>query len=244
MSLSFHWPTLTTPPKIAEGHIHVYAWQLDFVGLEQNRIALLDANELQRYHRYHFERDRARFAISHSNLREILGACLDRNPSEIAFQTTSYGKPEIVADAQTPHVYFNLSHSRNTALLAISRDTEVGVDVEDVKPIEPEVAEKYFSSRELAALALLEGDAWLQGFYRCWTRKEAILKAEGVGLNLPLSCFDVSLLPGVPAQLLAVRPPAVFRHPWTLHELTTPPTTVAALATGSPHAEVSCFFFA
>ena len=105
------------------------------------------------------------------------------------------------------------------------------------------MAEHHFSPAELAALSYLEGDAWLQGFYNCWTRKEAILKAEGVGLNLPLRCFDVSLTPGLPAQLLAVRPPASFCHPWTLHTLDTPSGTAAALAAGNPRAEVRCFHF-
>ena len=103
------------------------------------------------------------------------------------------------------------------------------------------MAENHFSPTELAALSSLEGEAWLEGFYHCWTRKEAILKAEGVGLNLPLYSFDVSLIPGLPAKLLGVRPPAVFRHPWTLHNLATPLGTVAALAAGSLQAEVLCF---
>jgi hypothetical protein len=66
----------------------------------------------------------------------------------------------------------------------------VGVDVEEVKPIEPEVADTHFSASELSDLSGLQGDAWLSGFYRCWTRKEAILKAEGVGLHRALDSFD------------------------------------------------------
>jgi 4'-phosphopantetheinyl transferase len=247
MSFSLIWPTVGVPQKIAAEQIHVWAWLLDsslsLSGLEEARIGLLDATELERYHRFHFARDRARFAIAHVNVRRILGAYLDRKPEHLVFRTNPFGKPELVAEAQTRSLHFNLSHSRNIALLAVSTDTELGIDIEDLRPIEPEVAESHFSPTELAALSSLEGEAWLNGFYHCWTRKEAILKAEGVGLNLPLYSFDVSLIPGVPAKLLGVRPPAVFRRPWTIHNLATPSGTVAALAAGSLQAKVLCFRF-
>ena len=101
-------------------------------------------------------------------------------------------------------------------MLALSTETELGIDVEDLRPIQPEVAEGHFSPTELAALSSLEGEAWLNGFYHCWTRKEAILKAEGVGLNLPLNSFDVSLIPGDPAKILGVRPPVLHLVPGIL----------------------------
>ena len=119
----------------------------------------------------------------------------------------------------------------------------MGIDVEDIRPMEPEVAENYFSPGERQALSLLQGDAWLKAFYLCWTRKEAIVKAEGVGLSLALDCFDVSVDPDLPPALLGVRPPAVFRHPWTLHDLGVPSEQVAGtLAAGDPQAEVFCFW--
>jgi 4'-phosphopantetheinyl transferase len=243
MSFSPIWPPVGLPQKIVADQIHVWAWQFDntpgLPALEGAQIELLDAQELDRYHRFHFARDRARFAIAHVNVRRILGAYLDQEPERIRFRTNSFGKPELVTEG--PHLHFNLSHSRSMALLALSTQSELGIDVEDIRPIEPEVAESHFSPTELAALSSLEGDAWLSGFYHCWTRKEAILKAEGVGLNLPLHSFDVSLIPGAPAKLLGVRKPAVFRHPWTLHNLPTPSGTIAALAAGNPQAKASYF---
>lgn len=247
MSLSPIWRTVGTPQKIAAREIHVWAWSLDsyldLIGPEASQIGLLDAKEKERFHRFHFARDRARFAIAHVNVRRIIGAYLGREPERLLFRTNSFGKPELVAEAQDCPLYFNLSHSRHLALLALSIDTEVGIDIEDIRPIEPEVAESHFSTAELAALSSLEGEVWLNGFYYCWTRKEAILKAEGVGLYLPLCSFDVSLIPGVPAKLHGVRPPAVFHRPWKLHNLATPAGTVAALAAGSLQAKVSCFWF-
>lgn len=241
------WPAVAVPQTIAAEQIHVWGWPLnscfDSTSQAQSYIGLLDAKELERFHRFHFEGDRVRFAFAHANMRRILGAYLGREPERILFGANSFGKPELVTEAHTLPVRFNLSHSRNLALLALSIDTEVGIDIEDLAPIEPEVAESHFSLTELAALSSLEGEAWLQGFYHCWTRKEAILKAEGVGLSLPLNAFDVSLLPGLPAEVLGVRPPAVFLRPWALHNLATPLGTVAALAAGSLQAEVLCFRF-
>ncbi len=100
----------------------------------------------------------------------------------------------------------------------------------------------HFSAAELSSLSTLHGDAWLAGFYRCWTRKEAILKAEGVGLQRALDSFDVALLPDEPAELLATR--ERFSYPWKLHDVSPAAATIGALATAQPHARVACFCLA
>jgi len=115
------------------------------------------------------------------------------------------------------------------------------VDVEDVRPIEPEVADSHFSASERSQLNQLQGDAWLLGFYRCWTRKEAILKAEGVGLSRPLDSFDVSLLPDEAAKLLGTR--SQFSYPWRLHDLLPSAGTIGAVATVQLQTKVTCFSF-
>ena len=113
-------------------------------------------------------------------------------------------------------------------------DLEVGVDAEDIRPIEAGVAERFFSPAELSSMATLEGPgtsaAWLDAFYRCWTRKEAILKAEGMGLRIPLDSFDVSVLAGEPATLLAARPKSRLTANWHLHHLSLADGTIGALA--------------
>jgi 4'-phosphopantetheinyl transferase len=245
VTLTQSWPIVGVPQKITVKQVHVWAWQLDSslstTDFESTHIELLDEEERGRFQRFHFECDRIRFAISHANRRRILGAYLERAPDRLLFRTNLFGKPELAKDARTRHLYFNLSHSQNVALLALSMDTEVGVDIEDIKPIEPEIAENYFSRAELSELASLKGQTWLHAFYLCWTRKEAILKAEGVGLNLPLDSFDVSLIPGSPAELRGARPEATFSQQWTLHNLSPALGTAAALAVGSPQTEVFCF---
>lgn len=244
--MSFHlkWPAAEVPQRIAPEQIHVWAWALNDPNAGEDA-ALLDPKERIRFTRFRFDHDRFRFAAAHANMRRILGAYLLRPPESLGFRNSTFGKPELAGSgegaASAPSLHFNLSHTKSIALLALSQDTEVGIDVEDLHAIEPEVAESHFSARELSDLASLDGDGWLRGFYHCWTRKEAILKAEGVGLNIPLDAFDVSLLPGVPAELLDVRPAAAFRRRWSLYDLSPAEDNVAALAAGSARAQVCCF---
>ena len=101
------------------------------------------------------------------------------------------------------------------------------------------MADTHFSSSELSDLSALPGDAWLRGFYRCWTRKEAILKAEGVGLHRALDSFDVGLLPDEPAELLGTR--KLFSHPWKLHDVSPAPGTIGALATAHRRSQARLF---
>lgn len=243
------WPIAAYPQRFTGEQIHVWAWSLNPPPSYAHRteieedVALLDTGELGRFHRFHFELDRIRFATAHANKRRILGAYLERDPRSLLFKSGFFGKPELLTGSDERTLYFNLSHSRSIALLALSINIEVGVDIEDIRLIEPSIAECHFSPLELSGLSLLDGQQWLCGFFRCWTRKEAILKAEGIGLNIPLNCFDVSLLPDKPAELIGYRPPAVFRKPWTLHDLPLNSSTAASLAAASSEAQVRCFRF-
>jgi 4'-phosphopantetheinyl transferase len=103
------------------------------------------------------------------------------------------------------------------------------------------VASRHFSPAERDALQRLQGDDWLAGFYRCWTRKEAVLKAEGVGLHRDLDSFDVELRAEQPPALLATRKPFLYR--WNLHHLAPANGTVGAVATALASARLHCFSF-
>jgi 4'-phosphopantetheinyl transferase len=233
------WPPSQVPSSIAANEVHIWAWFPELAATDPSaHAAILDNNELQRMNNFYFVPDRTRYAANHANLRKILGAYLQQAPQQVRLLTDRFGKPELAGEDP---LTFNLSHSRNIALLAVAHGQPVGVDVEDVLPIEPQVAARHFSAAELAALNPLRGDAWLAGFYRCWTRKEAILKAEGVGLHRALDSFDVSLLAGEPAELLATRED--FQYPWKLHHLTPAEGIIGALATAHPRAQVGCFSF-
>jgi 4'-phosphopantetheinyl transferase len=242
-----NWPTSGIRGAIAHDEVHLWAWPLEPGPADLSaHIELLDHTELRRLHAYHFAPDRSRFAVAHANLRRILGGYCDRPPGKICFRANRFGKPEL-ADPKRPDmdpsssIRFSLAHSRCVALAAVAHGRPVGVDVEDVRPIEPEVADAHFSAKEISDLSGLHGDAWLNGFYRCWTRKEAILKAEGVGLHRALDGFDVSLLADAPAELLGTR--EEFSYPWKLHDLSPAAGTIAALATAFSNARLACFSF-
>ncbi len=233
------WPASILRGTIAPDEVHLWAWSLEPSTVDRSAgIELLDHHELQRMQKFHFAPDRRRYTVAHANLRRILGAYLRRPPEQIRFRANHFGKPEL--DNEDPSTLnFNLSHSQTIAVLAVAHGQPVGVDVEDIHAIEPEVAETHFSAAELSQLSGLHGDAWLAGFYRCWTRKEAILKAEGVGLNLALDSFDVGLLPNRPAELLETRQP--FSYPWKLHDVSPAPGTIGALATAHSQPRLSFF---
>jgi 4'-phosphopantetheinyl transferase len=108
----------------------------------------------------------------------------------------------------------------------------VGIDIERIRSdLEVgEIADRFFSRREVAMLQTLPTEEQRQAFFRCWTRKEAYLKARGEGLSLPLDQFDVSLAPGEPAAVLGIRPDSSEGSRWSLQELTLAPGYEAALA--------------
>jgi 4'-phosphopantetheinyl transferase len=133
-------------------------------------------------------------------LRILLGGYTGRPPGELCFTYGENGKPALAESGP----WFNLSHSGPLALLGFSAAAEVGIDVElyDEELAGPGVAERFFSPSEVRRLRALASEIWPSAFLRCWTRKEAFIKARGDGLSLPLDSFDVSVEPAEPAALL------------------------------------------
>jgi len=178
----------------------------------------LSAEEDRRAARFHFNIDRHRFILSHGALRDILARYLYRSPEDVQFQIGEHGKPMISSETGLD---FNLSHSGDFALVAVTSGRKVGVDVEKHRQdMEYEkIAQRYFSEREKSELQKLPTDQKMNGFFNCWTRKEAYIKAQGLGLLLPLDDFDVSLSPNQPAVLYATRPDSLEASNWTLETI-------------------------
>jgi len=194
--------------------VDLWLWALDVDDGERERLAaFLSDDETARAARFVFERDRERFVVGRGRLREILARKVSRAPAELRFSYSENGKPALqgFGDAQ-----FNLSHSEGVAVLALSQAFELGVDVEFVRPLKEDVAERFFSRREIDQLASLPADDQLAGFYRCWTRKEAIVKAIGDGLSRPLDSFDVSVGADVPAVVERLEGEADAPRAWRL----------------------------
>jgi 4'-phosphopantetheinyl transferase len=190
--------------------------------------ATLSEDEKERAARFHFAADRDRFIATHGGLRDLLSRYLYCKPHQLSFFADTHGKP-----ALTDHkLEFNISHSGDFALIAITQECRVGIDVERIRSgiSSHVIAQQYFSKQEFAELQSLPLEQRETAFFTCWTRKEAYIKAQGLGLSLPLESFDVSLIPNEPARLRATRPNAVEAARWTLFSLNVDPCYQAAVA--------------
>ncbi len=189
---------------------------------------LLSADERERAERFRFDAHRRRFVVARGTLRRFLGAEIGRDPASLRFVLGPRGKPSL---ADAPDLQFNVSHSVDLALVACTRGRRVGVDLEQVVPLDDllGMARRTFSRAETAALEAIPEADRLLAFHLAWTRKEAFVKAVGDGLSFPLDSFDVSLAPGEPARILAIRDAERARESWSLVHLDAAPGFAAAL---------------
>jgi 4'-phosphopantetheinyl transferase len=205
-------------PTISREEVHL--WRIDLTLADSIGFAVLSDDELERAARFHFENDRSRFKVARAALRTILGRYANLIPDALVFCQNAYGKP-FLTNPRAAGLHFNLSHSKDVALLGVAREREVGIDVEFMRHnfATTEVARHFFSSDEVATLAGVESRLRTRAFFNCWTRKEAYIKARGEGLSLALDSFDVSLKPGQPAALLNTRLDSTDVSRWSMHEL-------------------------
>jgi 4'-phosphopantetheinyl transferase len=223
------------PPELSLPAHTVHVWRAD-LGLEAAHLRRLERNlsadERSRASRFRFARDRDRFAGARGLLREILAPYLHVSPRQLRFGYSAHGKP-FLAGEEHSDLRFNVSHSFDAMLLAIAHSREVGVDVEGVGNIGlaiDEIGDMVLSEPEKQALARFDGEDKRTNFLRFWTLKEALIKADGRGVSLPLERIDVS----VPEGRVAVVNEATGewrRCPrWKLRTLTPVPGYAAALA--------------
>jgi 4'-phosphopantetheinyl transferase len=164
-------------------------------------------------------------------LRTILARYTRIDPRDLAFSSGLHGKPHL----NQSDLHFNLSHSEHIALLAVTRDTEVGIDIEHIDPrrTTEDIAARYFSPAEQTELANYPGEERRPAFFRCWSRKEAVIKALGEGLVCPLDSFDVSLDPHH-TRLLALRREHANVTVWSMIAIDAHPDYAAAAALIGP----------
>lgn len=177
-------------------------WVIDlapspFEGVFRN---VLDAQENARASRFYSDEHRRRFIIAHAATRFILASYLGIAATDVHFELNDYGKP-LLRSASTP--VFSLSHSHEKALFAIASEGEIGVDIERHRELRhADLAKRFFSPIERDALELLVAEIKIEGFFSCWARKEAYIKAKGLGLSIPLHAFSVEASPHLPAALI------------------------------------------
>ncbi|HEV2393476.1 MAG TPA: 4'-phosphopantetheinyl transferase superfamily protein [Verrucomicrobiae bacterium] len=169
-------------------------------------------DEIQRAGRFHFEQHRNRFIAGRGLLRAVLARYLCAAPKQIKFAYGTNGKPCLAKSTGGDNLEFNLAHSEDVALLAVTRTFPVGIDVERIRPM-PDAAElvaRFFSPRESAIFRGLPSEEQSSAFFSLWTRKEALLKATGEGIGHLLNQVEVSFLPGEPVRI--IRMPEGFQR--------------------------------
>jgi 4'-phosphopantetheinyl transferase len=252
MPVSFHlqagsvgqqWNKPPANLKLSADEVHV--WRASLNHSHETLLALsgtLVTEERERAARFHFERDRNHFIAARGVLRQILGLYLELPPGSLQFNYSSHGKPYLADECGGEWLRFNVSHAGELALFAFSSERELGIDIEQIRTdIEhKQIASTFFSKQEVDVLHALPEHLQQEAFFLCWTRKEAYIKGIGEGLSLPLDTFDVSLTPGEPASLLAVRGDVKEASRWTLQALEPGPNYHAALVAEGHDWQLKC----
>jgi 4'-phosphopantetheinyl transferase len=218
---------------VADYEVHVWRAQLEVPSSQVQQLkGILTEDELARANRFSFEVDRQRFIAARATLRSILSRYIMIDPGHLRFNYNQYGKPFLAPEFSSYRLDFNLSHSDNIALYAITRNMEIGVDVEGVQSdVEYEaIAKHFFSVHDGTTLRTIPSEKKLAAFYRCWTRKEAYIKAHGQGLSWPLDSFEVSFAPEELPMLLMTKDEPQERSLWTLMDLNPGPGYMGAVA--------------
>jgi 4'-phosphopantetheinyl transferase len=193
--------------------------------------ALLSDAERQRARRLVRDRDRHRFIAARARLRQLLAARLGVRPTAVALTHDARGKPALSPGEGGRSVRFNMSRSGDLAVYVFSSGREVGIDVEAIRPIPDAdgIVARFFAPPERDAYRTLSPRDRPLGFFNCWTRKEAFIKALGDGLSYPLDRFAVSLAPDVPARILHVADVPGASCGWSVESFAPAPGFVAAV---------------
>ncbi len=192
---------------------------------------LLSPDERRRAARYRFDSHRRRFIVGRGMLRTILGQYAASEPRELCFQYGSAGKPMLKRKSGHAPIYFNMSHSHELAMIAISRSHDVGVDLERIRPLSYQgIVRRFFSESERVGIESLPPEARLSAFFRVWTCKEACLKAWSHGLSSPLSQVGISMPLDESPRMAQTGGDCSETRRWTLYEMNPLPGWVAAVA--------------
>ena len=241
--ISNFWSNGLCNPQLSTDNVHVWLAELNVpLGRLIAYEKLLVDDERNRARLFHFARDRDHYIAGRGMLRVMLGRYLDKLPMEIDIVFGEYDKPFL----SSGEVQFNLAHSGNLALYAFCLDQEVGIDIEAEQELIDTlaIAKHFFSPSEYNTLLSTPKEQQTSAFYRCWTRKEAFIKAVGEGLSYPLDAFDVTLASDEPARLLSIYGNEDEARRWSLFSLPTPNGYHAALVVAGIGKQVQLWKYA
>jgi 4'-phosphopantetheinyl transferase len=211
----------------------IACWRVDLEQPDEVVAALatvLADDERERASRFVFPRDRRRFTVTRACLRVLVARCCGARAAAIRFVYSAHGKPALAPAASAPPVHFNVSHAADLALIALTRDAPLGIDVEAVRPL-PDllaIASRFFTAGETETIVTAPPQDRELAFFLCWTRKEAFSKALGDGLSLALDRYRVACRPGEPARILEIDGSAAAGAEWSVYDLRPAPGFVGA----------------
>lgn len=235
------WTSSPNHLILTQDELHVWRADLNIESdLQESFWLSLSADEKDRASRFRFEKDRIHYVAARGILRKLLANYLKIAAAEIEFLYNPQGKPSLKTNQG---LKFNISHAHGLGLFGFIYKYELGIDVEFLKPdIDIQtLATSFFTKKEAQKLLSLPPHFKISGFYNCWTRKEAFIKAIGEGLSFPLDQFEVSLHPNAPAQLLATYWNQEEIKTWTLTSFHPKPDYTAALAFKGDPVEIKYF---
>jgi len=229
-------PGRTEPARCkGEGHptheIDLVRFSLTVGGAELQRLhSTLSGEEAARARRFVQPGHGDRFVVARGRLRQILGRYAGCEAAAVAFDIAAHGKPSLRAAAGAPEpVHFNLTHSGDVAAVALCRNAEVGLDIERIRPVREGLARRYFAAEEVDSLEALEEAQRLPAFFRCWTRKEAFLKATGEGIGRGLGSFVVTVRADEEPSILSIDGNRAAGKAYFLADFDAGPGTAAAV---------------
>lgn len=198
--------------------VHIWHAHTDISEHQLNELFnVLSPEEIDRANRFYFKSDRKQYVVARGILRNVLSYYCDQLPNQHKFVYNHYGKPFL----EINNIRFNVSHSQSRILIGFTNEREIGVDIEYIKTFEraEEIVSRYFSDYEKNEFHKLPDFLKNTAFINCWTRKEAYIKACGIGLSMPLDQFSVSFIPGDPARLIDIKNEKREKDRWTLKDL-------------------------
>jgi len=218
---------------LPENEVHLWRAPLQLAPADLARVEeTLAPDERARAAGFRFAEDRRRFTAARGILREILGRYLRCAPARLVLSYTSSGKPALQSPPEAGALRFNVSHSDELALFAVVHNREIGVDIERIRRdfAWKEIAERFFTSQEVGMLSSLPVNARHEAFLKCWTRREAYLKARGEGLSERDGRFDVVITPQEHPAVFSVERGLEEALQWSLKEIVDELGYVASLA--------------
>ncbi len=224
--------------------IHIwYAMLDDSIEQFEYYSQLLTAEEKNKAAGFRFKQSRIHFVLRRGILRTILGLYLAKKPNLVELRNRKNGKPELVPSRGTNSIQFSLSHSNGVALYGFTRECDIGVDIEYVRQIDDMelLSQSFFSQSENSTLQALPVEERKRAFFKCWTRKEAFIKATGEGLSYPLNSFEVSLGLNEPPSLLILKEDGGKGTLWSIGEPELISNVAAAFAIRGAVGEVQCW---